>query len=146
MSSPRGLLSVPSSSQTSNRVKLVRNLHHSRRHTVVLREFIIMSANRNTAIAQACEVVSILAPQQLCAPTYCSKNQVVLHFLKCLFFIFVFATCCVWVSWRTVLLIVIQHYYGFFKWNTNLMQHCAGFISAESLYMFRAQAPIIRSI
>ena len=25
------------------------------------------------------------------------------------------------------------------------MQHCAGFISAESLYMFRAQAPIIRS-
>ena len=32
------------------------------------------------------------------------------------------------------------------KWNTNLMQHCAGFISAESLYMFRAQAPIIRSI
>jgi len=34
----------------------------------------------------------------------------------------------------------------FVKWNTNLMQHCAGFISAESLYMFRAQAPIIRSI
>ena len=32
------------------------------------------------------------------------------------------------------------------KWNTSLMQHCAGFISAESLYMFRAQAPIIRSI
>ena len=32
------------------------------------------------------------------------------------------------------------------KWNTNLMQHCAGFISAESLYMFRAQAPIIRTI
>jgi len=30
--------------------------------------------------------------------------------------------------------------------NTNLMQHCAGFISAGSLYMFRAQAPIIRSI
>ena len=30
--------------------------------------------------------------------------------------------------------------------NTNLMQHCAGFISAESLYMIRAQAPIIRSI
>ena len=30
--------------------------------------------------------------------------------------------------------------------NTNLMQHCAGFISAESLYVFRAQAPIIRSI
>jgi hypothetical protein len=29
------------------------------------------------------------------------------------------------------------------KWNTNLMQHCAGFISAESLYMFRAQSPII---
>jgi hypothetical protein len=29
---------------------------------------------------------------------------------------------------------------------TNLMQHCAGFISAESLYMFRAQTPIIRSI
>jgi hypothetical protein len=29
------------------------------------------------------------------------------------------------------------------KWNTNLMQHCAGFISAESLYIFRAQAPII---
>ena len=27
-----------------------------------------------------------------------------------------------------------------------LMQHCAGFISAGSLYMFRAQAPIIRSI
>ena len=27
------------------------------------------------------------------------------------------------------------------KWNTNLMQHCAGFISAESLYMFRALAP-----
>jgi hypothetical protein len=26
------------------------------------------------------------------------------------------------------------------------MQHCAGFISAGSLYMFRAQAPIIRSI
>ena len=25
------------------------------------------------------------------------------------------------------------------------MQHYAGFISAESLYMFRAQAPIIRS-
>ena len=24
------------------------------------------------------------------------------------------------------------------KWNTNLMQHCAGFISAGSLYMFRA--------
>jgi hypothetical protein len=32
------------------------------------------------------------------------------------------------------------------KWNTNLMQHCAGFISAGSLYMFRAHAPIIRSI
>ena len=32
------------------------------------------------------------------------------------------------------------------KWNTKLMQHWAGFISAESLYMFRAQAPIIRSI
>ena len=32
------------------------------------------------------------------------------------------------------------------KWNTNLMQHFAGFISAGSLYMFRAQAPIIRSI
>ena len=32
------------------------------------------------------------------------------------------------------------------KWNTNLMQHCAGFISAGSLYMFRAQAPIIRNI
>ena len=32
------------------------------------------------------------------------------------------------------------------KWNTNLMQHCAGFISAGSIYMFRAQAPIIRSI
>ena len=30
--------------------------------------------------------------------------------------------------------------------NTNLMQHCAGFISAGSLYMFRALAPIIRSI
>ena len=30
--------------------------------------------------------------------------------------------------------------------NTNLMQHCAGFISAGSLYTFRAQAPIIRSI
>ena len=30
--------------------------------------------------------------------------------------------------------------------NTNLMQHCAGFVSAGSLYMFRAQAPIIRSI
>jgi len=29
---------------------------------------------------------------------------------------------------------------------TNLMQHCADFISTESLYMFRAQAPIIRSI
>jgi hypothetical protein len=28
----------------------------------------------------------------------------------------------------------------------NLMQHCAGFISADSLYMFRAQAPIIRII
>ena len=27
------------------------------------------------------------------------------------------------------------------KWNTNLMQHCAGFISAGSLYMFRVQAP-----
>ena len=27
------------------------------------------------------------------------------------------------------------------KRNTNLMQHCAGFISAESLYTFRAQAP-----
>jgi len=26
------------------------------------------------------------------------------------------------------------------------MQQCAGFISAGSLYMFRAQAPIIRSI
>ena len=26
------------------------------------------------------------------------------------------------------------------------MQHCAGFISAESLYMFRAQAPIIINI
>ena len=25
------------------------------------------------------------------------------------------------------------------------MQHCAGFISTESLYTFRAQAPIIRS-
>ena len=36
--------------------------------------------------------------------------------------------------------------YAGVKWNTNLMQHCAGFISAESLYMFRAQAPIIRSI
>ena len=32
------------------------------------------------------------------------------------------------------------------QWNTSSMQHCAGFISAESLYMFRAQAPIIRSI
>ena len=32
------------------------------------------------------------------------------------------------------------------KWNTNLMQHCARFISAGPLYMFRAQAPIIRSI
>ena len=32
------------------------------------------------------------------------------------------------------------------KRNTNLMPHCAGFISAGSLYMFRAQAPIIRSI
>ena len=32
------------------------------------------------------------------------------------------------------------------KWNTNLMKNCAGFISAESLYMFRAQAPIIMSI
>ena len=31
------------------------------------------------------------------------------------------------------------------KWNTILMQHCASFISAESLYMFRAQAPIITS-
>ena len=30
--------------------------------------------------------------------------------------------------------------------NTNMMQHCAGFISAGSLYMFRAHAPIIRSI
>ena len=30
--------------------------------------------------------------------------------------------------------------------HTNLMQHCAGFISAGSFYMFRAQAPIIRSI
>jgi hypothetical protein len=29
---------------------------------------------------------------------------------------------------------------------TNLMQQCEGFISAESLYRFRAQAPIIRSI
>ena len=41
------------------------------------------------------------------------------------------------------------HYFkitGEVKWNTNLMQHCAGFISAESLYMFRTQAPIIRSI
>ena len=27
-----------------------------------------------------------------------------------------------------------------------LIQHCAGFISAESPYMFRAQAPIMRSI
>ena len=27
------------------------------------------------------------------------------------------------------------------KWNTNLMQHCAGFISAESLYLFRALVP-----
>ena len=36
--------------------------------------------------------------------------------------------------------------YKFLTWNTNLMQHCAGFISAGSLYMFRAQAPIIRSI
>ena len=26
------------------------------------------------------------------------------------------------------------------------MQHCAGFISAESLYMFRAQAPIISAL
>ena len=32
------------------------------------------------------------------------------------------------------------------KWNINFMQHCSGFISAASLYMFRAQAPIIRSI
>jgi hypothetical protein len=32
------------------------------------------------------------------------------------------------------------------KWNTNLMQNCVGSISAESHYMFRAQAPIIRSI
>ena len=32
------------------------------------------------------------------------------------------------------------------KWNTNLMQHCAVFISSESFYMFRAQAHIIRSI
>ena len=37
-------------------------------------------------------------------------------------------------------------YLIFVKWNTNLMQHCADFISAESLYMFRAQAPVIRSI
>jgi len=26
------------------------------------------------------------------------------------------------------------------------MQHCPGFISAESLYMFELQAPVIRSI
>ena len=26
------------------------------------------------------------------------------------------------------------------KKNTNLMQHCAGFISADSLYMFRASS------
>jgi len=114
MNSPRRLLSVPSSSQTSKRVKLVRSVHHSRRRTVVLREFIIMSAYSNTAIARACEVVSTLAPHQLCAPTYCSTNQVVLHFLKCLLFIFVFASWCVCVSWRNVLLIAIQHYYVFF--------------------------------
>ena len=35
---------------------------------------------------------------------------------------------------------------GYIKRNTNMMQHCAGFTSAESLYMFRVQAPIIRSI
>ena len=41
---------------------------------------------------------------------------------------------------------LIYQYQTEVKWDTNLMQHCAGFISAESLYMFRAQAPIIRSI
>ena len=42
---------------------------------------------------------------------------------------------------------IISFKSSFFKSNenTNLMQHCAGFISAGSLYMFRAQAPI-RSI
>ena len=29
---------------------------------------------------------------------------------------------------------------AYVKWNTKLMQHCAGFISAESLYMFRASS------
>ena len=95
MSSPRCLLSAPSSSQTSKHVKSVWTVHHSRRRTAVLREFIIMSANRNTAIARTCEVISTLAPHQLYVPTSCSKNQVVLHFLKCPLFIFVFATWCV---------------------------------------------------
>ena len=36
--------------------------------------------------------------------------------------------------------------HGISQIKTNLMQHCAVFISAESLYMFRAQASIIRSI
>jgi hypothetical protein len=43
-----------------------------------------------------------------------------------------------------VLSLQVSHHIS--KWNTNLMQHCASFIFAESLYMFRAQAPIIRSI
>ena len=62
---------------------------------------------------------------------------------------FFFLYTCARASWiefnncptRCDLLILLQ-----VKWNTNLMQHCAGFIFAESLYMFRAQAPIIRSI
>jgi hypothetical protein len=41
---------------------------------------------------------------------------------------------------------MINHFKDKSNENTNLMQHYEGFISAESLYMFRAQAPIIRSI
>ena len=62
---------------------------------------------------------------------------------------------CLWTvtifPWQSSILVfwILQFSFqviSFVKWNTNLMQHCAGFISAESLYMFRAQAPIIRSI
>jgi hypothetical protein len=55
--------------------------------------------------------------------------------------------------WSTVMIVFhvtdisVQTYFNAkIKCNTNLMQHCAGFISAGSLYMFRAQAPIIGSI
>ena len=50
------------------------------------------------------------------------------------------------VVWNIVISVNVSSTFYKSNENTNLMQHCAGFISAGSLYMFRAQAPIIRSI